>query len=392
MIVFEPELWGVSPLVPDGKSPTLKSAGAPAGGDATAAKSKDGLKLWDGGSFDFHDILDVINPLHHLPVINSIYRSEVKDEIGAVPRILGSMLYGGGVVGALIGAASAIVNIVVEHETGKDLGQHIYTAIFGEGAGTRRTTQVAAPKTGETGKTGEAAAAAANKAAEAKAAEAGNAGAQAAAAASTIAATPGAKPLTSKADAALQAFVAGLAKRASPAAAAAANAAIAKRSLRVTGAANAAAAAIAGKTAGSKSTAGAAPKGEVSTQFQRTDWYQHNQAILKAQAAALAKSQAAAGSKKSATSSSGDGGSSAAILQLFMNPSLVPGKPAKTAGAKPAASATTATTAAPAKPAAAKPAAANRGSVAGPWVANEIANGLAKYESLVKSRAANAGK
>jgi len=398
MIVFEPELWGVSPLVPDGKTPTFKSASAPAGGDATAATSKGGLKLWDGGSFDFHDILDVINPLHHLPVVNSIYRSEVKDEIGAVPRILGSMLYGGGVVGALIGAASAIVNIVVEHETGKDLGQHIYTAIFGEGAGTRSTTQVAAPKTGETGKTGEAAAtaaAAAKKAAEAKAAEAGNPGAQAAAAATTapntaantIASTPGAKPLTSKADAALQAFVAGLAKRASPAAAAAANAAIAKRSVRVTGTANAAAAAIAGNTAGNKSAT--ATKGEVSTQFRLADWYQRNQAILKAQAAALAKSQAAAGSKKSATS--GSGNASAAILQLFTNPSLVPGKPATSAGAKPAAAAAP-TTVVPAKPAAAKPSAPIRGSVAGPWVANEIANGLSKYESLVKSRTANAGK
>jgi len=216
--VFEPELWGVSPQIPDGKTPTTytfagifgKANAASAKGDGAASKPAEppsgGLKLWDGGKFDFHDILDIINPLHHLPVINSIYRSEVKDEIGAVPRILGSMLYGGGVIGALIGAASAIVNIVIEHETGKDLGQHIYTAIFGEGAGTRRTTQVAAPKTGE------AAAAAAKKAAETKAAEAGNPGAHAAAntatntPTNTIASTPGAKALTSKADAALQAF------------------------------------------------------------------------------------------------------------------------------------------------------------------------------------------
>jgi hypothetical protein len=392
-IVFEPELWGVSPLVPYGKTPTFKRASTPAdGGTASAgspaktpAKTSGGLKLWDGGSFDFHDILDVINPLQHLPIVSSIYRSEVKDEIGAVPRILGSMLYGGGVVGALIGAASAIVNVVVEHETGKDLGQHIYTAIFGEGAGTRRTTQVAAPKTGEA-----AAAAAKKKAAETKPAEAAAPAAHTAAAANMAAAAPGAKRLSSKADAALQAFVAGLAKNASPAAAAAAQAATTKRSLRVVGAANAAAAAN-GKTA-----AGAPTKGEIATQFRRTDWYQRNQAILKAQAAALAKNRAAAGGTHPAKSGTGQTTSGAAILQLFMNPSLVPGKPSATTPGGTATGKPTAITPAantpPAKPTAAKPAAAQRGAVAGPWVANEIASGLSKYEALVKSRAAAAGK
>jgi hypothetical protein len=383
--VFEPELWGVSPLIPDGKTPTFKPANTPADGSAASAKSNGGLKLWDGGSFDFHDILDVINPLHHLPVVNSIYRSEVKDEIGAVPRILGSMLYGGGVVGALIGAASAIVNIVVEHETGKDLGQHIYTAIFGEGAGTRRTTQLAAPKTGE-------GAAAAKQVAEAKPAEAGNTAAQAAAAATAAtgnAGRAGTRPISPKADAALQAFVAGLAKNASPAAAAAAKAAITKRSLRVLGAANAAAGG-----AITNSAASAATKGEVSTQFRRTDWYQRNQAILKAQAAALAKRNAAATHAK--TSGSGDAKSGAAILQLFMRPSLASGmptetRPGKVAPANPAAAPSAANTATT-KPAASKSTTASRGAVAGPWVANEIANGLSKYEAMMKARTANAGK
>jgi hypothetical protein len=400
--VFEPELWGVSPLIPDGKTPTRWGGGASAakstsasgnapvaGGGSASGKTNDGLKLWDGGSFDFHDILDIINPLQHLPIISSIYRSEVKDEIGAVPRILGSMLYGGGVVGALIGAASAIVNVVIEHETGKDLGQHIYTAIFGEGAGTRRTTQVAAPKTGETG-------IAAKKAAEAKPAEAAAPGAQAAAAAKTTAASPGAKPLSSRADAALQAFVAGLSKNASPAAAAAAKAAIAKRSLRISGAANPAAAVANGRIVAGVPTKGVPTKGEISTQFRRSDWYQRNQAILKAQAAALTKSREAAGGTHPAKSGSGQTTSGAAILQLFMNPSLVPGMPSaakhgSTATGKPTAITATANTP-PAKPTAANPAAAQRGAVAGPWVANEIAAGLSKYEALVKSRAATAGK
>lgn len=373
MIVFERELWAVSPLIPDGKTPTFKRADSSAGGASAPARSAGGLKLWDGGSFDFHDVLDAINPLQHLPIINAVYRSEVKDEIGAVPRLIGSMLYGGGLVGALVGAASAIVNIVVEHETGKDLGQHIYTAIFGEGASTRRTTQIAAPKTGE------AAAPAAAKPAEAR--PVGTEKTGAAAAASTPVARPGAKPISSKADAALQAFVAGLAKNASPAAAAAAKSAVTKRALRVT----AAQAAAAGGTARS----GTPTKAEISTQFRRSDWYQRNQAILKAQAAAIAKQQAAAAN--AGKPGSNETKSGAAILHLFTTPGGGSEKPASKAREKTGA-ATPAADTAPAKPTAAKPASAKGPGVAGPWVVNEIANGLSKYEALVMGRKAAAGK
>jgi hypothetical protein len=390
MIVFEPELWGVSPLTPAGKSPTKLAFGTPsAAGTAAPAKKSDGLKLWDGGSFDFNDVLDVINPLQHLPVISSIYRAEVGDEIGAVPRLLGSMLYGGGLVGALIGAASAIFNIVVEHETGKDLGQHIYTALFGERGGSRRTTQVAAPKTGisktgisatapsNTGSSQPAAAVAPNTnpiAGTAKAAPKANA-------APGGAAVPNARALTPKAHAALQAFVAGLAKNASPAAAAAATrSTVAQSAVRVAGAA--------AKTA---PATGAGAKGEVSTQFRRARWYQRNQAILRAQAAELAEHQAAAKAAKAARANAAKtnpAGATAAtgmsaILQLFTTPGAPAGKPAK-AGA-PAASAPPAKTA---TPTGTRTTNTGRGAVAGPWVVNEIGNGLAKYETLVKARKA----
>jgi len=384
MIVFERELWAVSPLIPDGKTPTTytfaglfgkadAASGAASGkGDPAASKPAEkpssGLKLWDGDGFDIHDVLDVINPLQHLPIISSIYRSEVKDEIGAVPRLLGSMLYGGGLIGAVVGVATALVNIVVEHETGKDLGQHIYTAIFGEGAGTRRTTQLAKPKAGA------AAAALAAKPPESKSSGTEKTATPPATTnpVATARPAPGSRPISAKADAALQAFVAGLAKSASPAAAAAANAAITKRALRVTGTGLAAAAN--GKT-------GTATKGEISTQFRRSDWYQRNQAILKAQAAELAKQRAAAGK------SGANGKSTAAILHLFTAPSGAAIKPV----VKPTEKSGTATPAANAAPAHA--AAGNRPTakgpiVAGPWVANEIANGLSKYEALVKARKA----
>jgi len=79
----------------------------------------------DGLTFD--DLLDVVNPLHHLPVVSTIYRSLSGDTIAPGPR-----LAGGGLFGGFIGLASAAVNVAVEESTGKDIGDHVYAMVSGE--------------------------------------------------------------------------------------------------------------------------------------------------------------------------------------------------------------------------------------------------------------------
>ena len=68
-------------------------------------------------SLDFDDLLDVVNPLHHLPVVGTLYRAISGDAISAVPKIAGNALYGG-----LWGAVSAIADTAFEAITGKDFG------------------------------------------------------------------------------------------------------------------------------------------------------------------------------------------------------------------------------------------------------------------------------
>ncbi|MGF1641278.1 MAG: hypothetical protein ACFCUO_10050 [Rhodospirillales bacterium] len=68
----------------------------------------------------FFDILDIINPLQHIPVISTLYRAWTDDAIEPVPRIAGGALFGG-----LIGAASALVNVLIEQFTGRDIGGHV---------------------------------------------------------------------------------------------------------------------------------------------------------------------------------------------------------------------------------------------------------------------------
>lgn len=71
----------------------------------------------NGGDQDegfFHHLLDVVNPLQHLPVIGTIYRAITGEHIGAVEKIAGDTLYGG-----LWGAVSSIADVAFEGLTGK---------------------------------------------------------------------------------------------------------------------------------------------------------------------------------------------------------------------------------------------------------------------------------
>lgn len=69
----------------------------------------------DGLGFD--DILDIINPLHHIPVVGTIYRAITDDTLAPAPRVMGGALFGG-----VIGFAAALVNAVVDEATGSDIG------------------------------------------------------------------------------------------------------------------------------------------------------------------------------------------------------------------------------------------------------------------------------
>ena len=82
----------------------------------------------DGGGGFFSDIIDIINPLQHIPVISTLYRKLTGDEIGQASRIAGDTLYGGVFGSFLSGLASAVANVLVEAATGRDIGAHIMAA------------------------------------------------------------------------------------------------------------------------------------------------------------------------------------------------------------------------------------------------------------------------
>ncbi|MCC7305365.1 MAG: hypothetical protein IT558_03790 [Alphaproteobacteria bacterium] len=77
--------------------------------------------------FGFGDILDMVNPLQHLPVISHVYRSLTGDRIKPASEVIGGAIFGGAA-----GAAGSLVNIILEKETGKDVTGHA-VALFTKG-------------------------------------------------------------------------------------------------------------------------------------------------------------------------------------------------------------------------------------------------------------------
>ncbi len=69
--------------------------------------------------FTFGDLIDMANPLHHIPIVGSLYRGLTGDKIKPISQIIGGAVFGGAV-----GAASGLVNAVAKEETGKDLTEN----------------------------------------------------------------------------------------------------------------------------------------------------------------------------------------------------------------------------------------------------------------------------
>ncbi|MGB0630849.1 MAG: hypothetical protein ACPGRZ_09150 [Alphaproteobacteria bacterium] len=72
----------------------------------------------------FSEFLDIVNPLQHIPIVSSIYRAITGDEIGAGPRFIGGILFGGP-----IGALAAGVTSLFEEASGGSIGNHVASLV-----------------------------------------------------------------------------------------------------------------------------------------------------------------------------------------------------------------------------------------------------------------------
>jgi hypothetical protein len=86
-----------------------------------------GGALWGQDGLSFADMLDVVNPLQHIPGVSTLYRSLTGDTLSS-----GAKLAGGAIFGGPVGFMVALVNEIFESATGHDVGGAMIAAITGE--------------------------------------------------------------------------------------------------------------------------------------------------------------------------------------------------------------------------------------------------------------------
>lgn len=122
--------WEVPQSAKDQISANLTHAGNPKiaqGFENALALQSDGSHASNANTdeFGFGDLFDIVNPLHHIPLVGTAYRELTGDQIKPIGKIIGGGIFGGGV-----GAASGLVNVVVESETGEDIAGNAVNLAF----------------------------------------------------------------------------------------------------------------------------------------------------------------------------------------------------------------------------------------------------------------------
>jgi hypothetical protein len=105
MIAFDPsqKMMGRIPVA----QPAARESAATQVSKAESGEKKESF---------FQHILDVINPLQHLPIIGTIYRAATGERLDPVEKIAGDAIYGG-----LWGAVTAVADVAFEAITGKSV-------------------------------------------------------------------------------------------------------------------------------------------------------------------------------------------------------------------------------------------------------------------------------
>jgi hypothetical protein len=89
------------------------------------ADSKDFHPFGDDG-LTIDDVIDVVNPLQHIPLVSTVYRWLTGDTISPAAELAGGALYGGAV-----GFASSAATIALDGLTGGSTDQQVMVALLG---------------------------------------------------------------------------------------------------------------------------------------------------------------------------------------------------------------------------------------------------------------------
>ena len=100
------------------------NASIPSGKISPHANQPDQDSFWGKDGFTFGDVIDMINPLHHLPVISTYYREQTDDDASEGSRLIGGAFFGG-LMGGVTGLLTSMAGAAVRHETHQDVTEHL---------------------------------------------------------------------------------------------------------------------------------------------------------------------------------------------------------------------------------------------------------------------------
>ena len=81
-------------------------------------------KFWGDDGFTFGDVIDMLNPLHHLPIISTYYREMTGDECSEGSKIIGDVGFGV-LISGVLGVAGAAANTSIRQKTDKNISDHL---------------------------------------------------------------------------------------------------------------------------------------------------------------------------------------------------------------------------------------------------------------------------
>jgi hypothetical protein len=109
----------LNPMAPAGAGPIAPGAPAP-----NVGASQKSTPFWGGDGFTFGDLVDLVNPLQHIPVVSWAYRAITGDQIAP-----GAMAIGGALFGGLAGFSLGTAEAMIKSSSGKDTGGHLFALL-----------------------------------------------------------------------------------------------------------------------------------------------------------------------------------------------------------------------------------------------------------------------
>ena len=80
--------------------------------------------FWGDDGFTFADVIDMLNPLQHLPVVSKYYREISGDDCSEGSKLIGDLGFASFFGGAL-GLAGVTANTALRHNTDQDVSEHL---------------------------------------------------------------------------------------------------------------------------------------------------------------------------------------------------------------------------------------------------------------------------